>query len=77
MAGLRSVVDRKDSLPHLIDRSPYLTIGTPEFFIERCRKLRVLGYNELICRIDGMSHEQHLAAIKLLGKEVIPEIEKW
>jgi alkanesulfonate monooxygenase SsuD/methylene tetrahydromethanopterin reductase-like flavin-dependent oxidoreductase (luciferase family) len=76
-AGLRSVVDRKDSLPQLIDRSPYLTIGTPEFFIERCRKLHDLGYGELICRIDGMSHEQHLASIKLLGEEVIPEIEKW
>ncbi len=71
------MVDRKDSLPQLIDRSPYLTIGTPEFFIKRCRKLHDLGYNELICRIDGMSHEQHLATIKLLGGEVIPEIEKW
>jgi len=76
-AGLRSVVDRKDGLPQLIDRSPYLTIGTPEFFLKRCRKLRDLGYNELICRIDGMSHEQHLATIKLLGKEVIPQIESW
>jgi alkanesulfonate monooxygenase SsuD/methylene tetrahydromethanopterin reductase-like flavin-dependent oxidoreductase (luciferase family) len=77
LAGLRSVVDRKDSLPQLIDRSPYLTIGTPEFFIRRCQKLRSYGYNEFILRIDGMRHEQILATIKLLGREVIPVIERW
>lgn len=77
MAELRLVVDRQDDLPALIERSPYLSVGTPDFFLERCRRLRDIGYNEFILRIDGMAHEQHVKCIDLLGKYVIPEIESW
>lgn len=77
MADLRPVVDRQDDLPALIERSPYLSLGTPDFFLERCRRLRDLGYDEFILRIDGMTHEQHIKCIRLLGKHVIPEIASW
>lgn len=77
MAGMKEVVDQRGDLQALIDRSPYLSIGSPDFFLERCRRLADLGYNELICRIDGQGHEQHMKAIDLLGRHVIPEIAAW
>jgi alkanesulfonate monooxygenase SsuD/methylene tetrahydromethanopterin reductase-like flavin-dependent oxidoreductase (luciferase family) len=77
MAGMKEVVDQRGDVQEMIDRSPYLTIGTPEFFLERCRRLADLGYNELICRIDGQPPEEIMATIDLLGREVIPVIDTW
>ena len=72
MAPLREVLENLDDLPFLINRSPYLTIGDPDFFIERCRQIAECGYDEIIVRIDGMGHELHMQAIELIGKHVIP-----
>jgi alkanesulfonate monooxygenase SsuD/methylene tetrahydromethanopterin reductase-like flavin-dependent oxidoreductase (luciferase family) len=77
MAGMKEIVDQRGDIQQLIDRSPYLTIGSPDFFLERCRRLADMGYDELICRIDGQPHEDIMAAIDLLGREVIPQIEGW
>ena len=74
MAGLKDVVDARQDLGSLIARSPYLSIGTPEFFIERTQQLAELGYDEFILRIDGMRHEDHLKAIRLIGERVIPAV---
>jgi alkanesulfonate monooxygenase SsuD/methylene tetrahydromethanopterin reductase-like flavin-dependent oxidoreductase (luciferase family) len=77
MAAMKEVVERRGDLQEMIDRSPYLTIGSPDFFLERCRKLADLGYDELILRIDGQPHDQIMATIDLLGKHVIPQIAAW
>ena len=76
LSRIEEIVDRKDDLDFLIDRAPYLTIGTPEFFVERAKKLAAMGYDEFILRIDGMGHERHMQAIELIGKHVIPQIER-
>src|SRR5262249_18454861 len=39
MAGLREVLDREHTLQEIVDRSPYVTLGTPDFFIERAHRL--------------------------------------
>lgn len=75
MAPLREVLDNMEDLPFLVERSPYLSIGTPDFFIDRCRQVADCGYDEMIIRIDGMGHENHLKAIELIGKHVIPAVE--
>jgi alkanesulfonate monooxygenase SsuD/methylene tetrahydromethanopterin reductase-like flavin-dependent oxidoreductase (luciferase family) len=72
LAPMREIVDRRHELDFLVERSPYLTIGDPDFFIRRCRQLADLGYDEFIVRIDGMGHEKNLQTIELLGKHVIP-----
>jgi alkanesulfonate monooxygenase SsuD/methylene tetrahydromethanopterin reductase-like flavin-dependent oxidoreductase (luciferase family) len=74
MGALREVVDGRSDLSTLIERSPYISIGTPEFFVERCRKIASYGYDEFILRIDGMTHADHMQAIELVGKEVIPKV---
>ena len=72
LAPMREVVDRRHDLDFLVERSPYVSIGDPDFFVERCRKLEELGYDEFILRVDGMGHEKNLQTIELLGKHVIP-----
>ena len=72
LGPLREVVDRRHDLEFLVDRSPYLSIGTPDFFLERCQRLTDLGYDEFILRIDGINHDAHMRTIDLLGKHVIP-----
>jgi alkanesulfonate monooxygenase SsuD/methylene tetrahydromethanopterin reductase-like flavin-dependent oxidoreductase (luciferase family) len=61
-------------LDYLVERSPYFSIGTPEFLTDRFRRLAEMGYNELILRIEGMSHELHKQAIELIGREVMPKL---
>lgn len=73
MAGLKDIVDQRQDLGALISRSPYLTIGTPDFFLERVHRFAELGYDEFILRIDGMTHADHIEAIRLIGEHVIPE----
>jgi alkanesulfonate monooxygenase SsuD/methylene tetrahydromethanopterin reductase-like flavin-dependent oxidoreductase (luciferase family) len=72
LAPMREIVDRRHDLEFLIERSPYLTIGDPDLFVERCQRLADIGYDEFIVRVDGMGHEKNLQTIELLGKHVIP-----
>lgn len=74
LGPLKEIVDRSEDLDHLVERAPYLSIGTPDFFVERCEKLAAIGYEEFILRIDGMDHERNLATIELIGREVIPRV---
>jgi alkanesulfonate monooxygenase SsuD/methylene tetrahydromethanopterin reductase-like flavin-dependent oxidoreductase (luciferase family) len=68
------IVERMQDLEHLVERSPYISIGTPEFLVDRFRRLARMGYDELIIRIEGMGHERHLQAIELIGREVMPKL---
>lgn len=74
LGPLKEVVDRQEDLDHMIERAPYISIGTPDFFVERCEKLAALGYEEFILRIDGMGHERTMATIELIGREVLPRV---
>ena len=51
-------------------------MGTPEFFVERARRVHEMGADEWILRVDGMGHEANRRTIELLGREVLPEIQK-
>jgi alkanesulfonate monooxygenase SsuD/methylene tetrahydromethanopterin reductase-like flavin-dependent oxidoreductase (luciferase family) len=74
MADLREVVEREDSLDELVARSPYITVGTPDFFIERAHRLKELGYDEFLLNMDGMHHDQIMKSIELVGRHVIPAL---
>jgi alkanesulfonate monooxygenase SsuD/methylene tetrahydromethanopterin reductase-like flavin-dependent oxidoreductase (luciferase family) len=75
MSDITVIEDRKHDLDFVIERAPYISIGDPEFFVERCRRLEEIGVDEFILDIDGLTHEQHLRAIELIGKYVIPEFK--
>jgi alkanesulfonate monooxygenase SsuD/methylene tetrahydromethanopterin reductase-like flavin-dependent oxidoreductase (luciferase family) len=74
MAPMREIVDRRHDIDFLVERSPYVSVGDPDFFVDRCRRLQELGYDEFILRVDGMGHEKNLQTIELLGKHVIPAV---
>lgn len=71
MSKLLEVV-QTTGLDEIIDRSPYVTVGTPDFFIERTKRLEEYGYDEFLLAFDGMPHEQIMSSIELIGKYVIP-----
>ena len=74
MASIEELVDHQRDLQYLVDRAPYITIGDPDLFIERCERLESMGVDEFILEIDGIGHEKQMSAIKLIGEEVIPKV---
>ena len=72
--GFDEIEQNRDDLDHLVDRSPYFSVGTPEFFVERFRRLERMGVDEVILEIEGLDHELHMQTIELLGKHVLPEL---
>lgn len=63
-------------LEYLMDRTPYVLYGTPDFLIEKFKRLESLGYTELLLGIEGMAHEDNLRAIEMIGKHVMPAFER-
>lgn len=76
MNQLAALEDRKDDLDFLIERSPYISVGDPDFFVERFKQVAALGVDEFIVAIDGLDHEKHMRAIELLGRHVLPEFRR-
>jgi alkanesulfonate monooxygenase SsuD/methylene tetrahydromethanopterin reductase-like flavin-dependent oxidoreductase (luciferase family) len=75
LGQFEQIKEHQTDLDYLIDCSPYISMGTPDFFIERAHKLHAMGVDELIYRVDGMGHEENMATIAMLGKYVLPEVQ--
>lgn len=74
LGQIEKIRDHADDLDWLIAAAPYITVGTPDDLIERARVIHSMGADDLILRLDGMGHEHNLAAIELIGKEVLPVV---
>ena len=77
LGEIEKIRDHADDLDWLIDTAPYITIGTPDDLIERARIIHSMGADDLILRLDGMGHDNNMAAIKLIGKEVLPVVHAF
>jgi alkanesulfonate monooxygenase SsuD/methylene tetrahydromethanopterin reductase-like flavin-dependent oxidoreductase (luciferase family) len=73
MDNIRQLVDKQDDLDYLNEHAPYISIGDPDFLVERFKSLERLGYDEVFLRIDGMGHKTNLKSLEMFGKYVIPE----
>ena len=73
--GFDEIEQNRDDFAHLIERSPYFSVGTPDFFIERFRRLEARGVDEVILEVEGLDQERHMQTIELLGKLVLPEFQ--
>jgi alkanesulfonate monooxygenase SsuD/methylene tetrahydromethanopterin reductase-like flavin-dependent oxidoreductase (luciferase family) len=73
MSRIEKVRERRNDLDFLMEQSPYLNIGTPDYLVERFRLIEQMGCNEIVLRIDGMPTEIARQAISLIGEEVIPK----
>ncbi len=69
IAALR---DHMHDIPWLMEDNPYFHIGTSEYLVERFKRLESFGLDELILRIDGMGHDNNMAALEMIGENVIP-----
>lgn len=76
MKDINLIVDRKDDLKYLNERAPYISVGTPDFHVERIKKLEKMGYDEIVLRIDGMGHAVNMRSIEMFGKYVLPEFRR-
>jgi alkanesulfonate monooxygenase SsuD/methylene tetrahydromethanopterin reductase-like flavin-dependent oxidoreductase (luciferase family) len=72
LGNIREMQEHLTDLDYIMERTPYVMIGTPEFLIRQLKRIESFGYNELLLGIEGMSHEANMRAIELLGREVLP-----
>jgi alkanesulfonate monooxygenase SsuD/methylene tetrahydromethanopterin reductase-like flavin-dependent oxidoreductase (luciferase family) len=75
MGRLDELQDHAGDVKFLAETTPSVMIGTPDDFIERLRVLEELGVDEVLLRVDGFGHEQHLRTLELIGREVIPAVD--
>ena len=61
------------------DEGDMIVVGDPERCFEKMKHYADLGVDELICYVEFGHHsgESKLKTIELLGKEVLPELEKY
>jgi alkanesulfonate monooxygenase SsuD/methylene tetrahydromethanopterin reductase-like flavin-dependent oxidoreductase (luciferase family) len=72
MDTIRTLVGQEGNMDFLLTETPSVLVGTPEDFVERLQRLEKAGVDEVLLRVDGLGHERNLAAIELIGREVIP-----
>jgi alkanesulfonate monooxygenase SsuD/methylene tetrahydromethanopterin reductase-like flavin-dependent oxidoreductase (luciferase family) len=70
------IVANTGDLDFLLTETPSVIIGTPEDFVARFEELSQRGVDEVLLRIDGVGHENHMRSIELIGREVIPAVSK-
>ena len=76
MAESGSIAGMLDDIDMLLEHTPGVFCGTPEYFVEQITRLESLGYDEVILRVDGdMSHLQIMEALDLIGSYVIPRFK--
>jgi alkanesulfonate monooxygenase SsuD/methylene tetrahydromethanopterin reductase-like flavin-dependent oxidoreductase (luciferase family) len=74
LGQIQAIQERSRDLDFLISLAPYISIGTPQFLVDRFRDLQARGADEVLLRIDGMGHEVNMRAIETIGREVIPAL---
>jgi len=76
MGEIDAIRKRVADMAYINDRSPYVSVGTPDFLIERFKQLEKMGYQEVFLRIDGFGHDKVMRSLKMFGKYVIPEFRR-
>lgn len=75
-AHMARFLENQANMDFLLNDTPSVMIGTPDDFIKRLKNLEARGIDEVLLRIDGMTHEEIMGSIKLIGEEVIPVFAK-
>lgn len=72
MNEIEAIYERREDLDFIVNRAPYISVGTPDFMIERFKKMEEMGYDRVALRIDGMAHETCMRSIEAFGEHVLP-----
>lgn len=73
---IERLLDHENDIDFLLEQTPSVMVGTPEDFIKRLKDLEQRGVDEVLLRIDGVPHEDIMASLELIGREVIPVFQK-
>ncbi|MCK9249900.1 MAG: LLM class flavin-dependent oxidoreductase [Solirubrobacteraceae bacterium] len=71
-APVAELRDRIDDPEWLRDCGPTMMIGDPEHVVRKIQRIKEMGADEIILRIDNGSHEELMSTIEHLGRYVIP-----
>jgi len=75
LSQIKKIEERKEDLEWVINSAPYFMVGTPDYLVERLRRLQRMGVQEVLLRIDGMGHKINMQAIEAFGTKVIPQFQ--
>ena len=73
---LEELVKNQDDLDWLCKFTPSVMIGTPADFIERIERVEDMGIDEILLRIDGVGHQNIRKSLELIGRKVIPQVDR-
>jgi alkanesulfonate monooxygenase SsuD/methylene tetrahydromethanopterin reductase-like flavin-dependent oxidoreductase (luciferase family) len=76
LGAIQEMQAHMDDLEYIMEKTPYVLFGTPDFLIEKFKRLESLGYTEMLLGIEGMSHEDNMKALEMLGKHVLPAFDR-
>jgi alkanesulfonate monooxygenase SsuD/methylene tetrahydromethanopterin reductase-like flavin-dependent oxidoreductase (luciferase family) len=76
MQEMESVAEHRTDMAWMREHTPSVLVGTPDEIIETLQELERRGVDEVLMRIDGWGHEHHMETIEMLGKHVIPVVDK-
>jgi alkanesulfonate monooxygenase SsuD/methylene tetrahydromethanopterin reductase-like flavin-dependent oxidoreductase (luciferase family) len=75
MAQIDKLTDMISDPSWLIEESGTVVCGSPDSCIKQIQRYIDLGANEIMLRIDGMSHEKAKRNLELLGRYVLPHFK--
>jgi alkanesulfonate monooxygenase SsuD/methylene tetrahydromethanopterin reductase-like flavin-dependent oxidoreductase (luciferase family) len=73
---MRYMISNAGNMEFLLHETPSVLVGTPDDFVARLQQLEEMGVDEVVLRIDGIPSEDIKRSIELIGREVIPRVDK-
>ncbi len=64
--------ERLDDPEWLRDCGPTMMIGDPEHIVRKVQRIKDMGADEIVLRIDNGTHEEIMSTLEHLGRYVIP-----
>jgi alkanesulfonate monooxygenase SsuD/methylene tetrahydromethanopterin reductase-like flavin-dependent oxidoreductase (luciferase family) len=75
MSNIEALAEHQDDMAFMMQHTPSIMVGSPEDYVEELLRLEAAGVDEVLLRVDGFGHEEHMKAIELMGRHVIPKLD--
>lgn len=76
MNEVKDVQDKLDNLDYFVNASGAAIFGSPDSCIEQIEKFEEIGADEVLIRIDSVSHDKIMKSIEMFGRHVIPHFKR-
>jgi alkanesulfonate monooxygenase SsuD/methylene tetrahydromethanopterin reductase-like flavin-dependent oxidoreductase (luciferase family) len=75
MAQAEEITDKIRDPRWLIEESGTVVCGSPDTCIRQIQRYVDLGATEILLRVDGLTHKQHMRCLELFGRHVLPHFK--